>query len=145
MNLFKVILLLFIAIPILEIYLLFTVGSLIGVLPTILLIILTAVLGTYLLRAQGLATLQKAQMALQQGQLPADALFEGILLLLGGALLLTPGFFTDAVGFACLIPGLRKYLVYWLRQHVHVVDSSPPPPKRPKRPSTIDGEYRRDD
>jgi len=116
MNLFKVILLLFIAIPILEIYLLFTVGSLIGVLPTILLIILTAVLGTYLLRAQGLATLQKAQMALQQGQLPADALFEGILLLLGGALLLTPGFFTDAVGFACLIPGLRKYLVYWLRQ-----------------------------
>lgn len=145
MSLFQVILFLFILIPILEIYLLFTVGSLIGAVPTIMLIILTAVLGTYLLRVQGLATLQKAQTSLNQGQLPADALFEGILLLIGGALLLTPGFFTDAVGFACLLPGLRHLLIKLLRRRFEAAHGFHQEPERPKRPSTIEGEYRRDD
>ncbi|RKZ87937.1 MAG: exlusion protein FxsA [Candidatus Parabeggiatoa sp. nov. 1] len=144
MSSFRSLLLLFIIVPILEIYLLITVGSFIGVLPTVLLVILTAILGTYLLRIQGLATMQKMQNTLQQGQLPAEALFEGILLLLGGALLLTPGFFTDTVGFMCLIPSVRQYLVHWLHQRLQVVGTSAPP-EHPKRPSTIEGEYRRED
>ena len=144
MSSFQSLLLLFIVVPILEIYLLITVGSIIGVLPTVLLVILTAILGTYLLRIQGLATLQKVQNTLHQGQLPTEALFEGILLLLGGALLLTPGFFTDTIGFMCLIPGVRQYVVRYLRQRIQVV-GTPVPPQRPRQPSTIEGEYRRED
>jgi len=144
MNSFKYLLFLFILVPILEIYLLITVGSIIGGLPTILLVVFTAILGTYLLRIQGLTTLQNMQKALEQGQVPAFALLEGIFILLGGALLLTPGFFTDAVGFACLIPNLRKYMAYWMGQHLFVQKSSPPP-NYSKGPTTIEGEYRRED
>jgi len=142
MNSFQYLLLLFILVPIFEIYLFFTVGSLIGGLYTVLLVIFTAILGTYLLRVQGLATLQKMHNTLQQGQIPTLTMLEGILILLGGALLLTPGFFTDAVGFACLIPSLRKYIVYWISQRFQVM---PQPPNRPKGPTIIEGEYRRED
>lgn len=146
MNLFQRLLLLFIIVPILEIYLLITVGSFIGVLPTVLLVILTAIVGTYLLRAQGLATLQKMQETLLRGQIPAFALLEGILILIGGALLLTPGFFTDAVGFVCLIPFLRNYLVCWMSKHLKIFQ--PEQSRRadqPKSSSTIEGKYRRED
>ncbi len=145
MNSFKYLLFLFILVPVLEIYLLITVGSIIGGLSTILLVVFTAILGTYLLRIQGLITLQNMQKALNQGQIPTFALLEGILILLGGALLLTPGFFTDAIGFACLIPDLRKYLAYWLGQHLQIMRSSPSPDHPPKGPTTIEGEYRRED
>jgi UPF0716 protein FxsA len=144
MNLFQRLLLLFIIVPILEIYLLITVGSFIGVWATVLLVILTAIIGTHLLRAQGLATLQKMQETLQQGQVPAFALLEGILILIGGALLLTPGFFTDAVGFVCLIPVLRQYLVYWMSKQVQVFQPHEVS-QGPRRPETIEGEYRRED
>jgi len=141
MNLFQRLLLLFILVPIIEIYLLMTVGGFIGVWPTVLLIILTAIIGTHLLRAQGLATLQKMQETLQQGQLPAFALLEGIFILIGGALLLTPGFFTDAVGFICLIPVLRKYLVFWMTKRLQIYQHEVPR----GRPEIIEGEYRRED
>ncbi|MEN8219463.1 MAG: FxsA family protein [Pseudomonadota bacterium] len=144
MNLFQRLLLLFIIVPIIEIYLLITVGSFIGVWPTVLLVILTAITGTHLLRAQGLATLQKMQETLQQGQVPAFALLEGILILIGGALLLTPGFFTDAVGFVCLIPVLRRYLVYWMSKQIQVLQPHEVS-QGPRRSETIEGEYRRED
>lgn len=131
-------LLLFIIVPILEIYLLITVGRSIGVLPTVSLVILTAIVGTYLLRVQGLATLQTVQTTLAQGQVPTEALLEGIFLLVGGALLLTPGFFTDALGFLCLIPAPRRYVIRELSQSLF----SPPPQKGPY---TIEGEYTRED
>ncbi len=102
--------LLFVLIPIVEIALLIQVGSAIGVLPTIAIVIVTAVIGTAMLRQQGMATLQKAQQRLQSGQMPAQQIGEGILLLIGGALLLTPGFATDAFGFACLIPWTRRWM-----------------------------------
>jgi len=140
MNLFQRLLLLFILVPIIEIYLLITVGGFIGVWPTVLLIILTAIIGTHLLRAQGLATLQKMQETLQQGQLPAFALLEGIFILIGGTLLLTPGFFTDAVGFICLIPVLRKYLVFWMTKRLQIYQH-----EVPRGPEIIEGEYRRED
>ncbi len=118
---FKILLLLFVSVPLLEIYLLLKVGGLIGVGNTIGLILLTAFIGTLLLRQQGLATLRRVQETLDRGALPAGALVEGLILLFAGALLLTPGFFTDAVGFACLVPSLRQsvagHILTWLMQH----------------------------
>lgn len=101
------ILALFIGIPLIEIYLLIQVGGAIGVWSTIGLVVLTAFIGTALLRQQGMATLARAQSELDQQQLPVRELFDGVCLLVGGLLLLTPGFLTDALGFALLIPPLR--------------------------------------
>jgi UPF0716 protein FxsA len=144
MNLFHILLVLFIFVPIFEIYLFITVGGFIGALPTVFLVIFTAILGAYLLRGQGLATIQKAQATMEQGQIPAMALFEGILLLIGGALLLTPGFFTDTIGFMCLIPKVRQLLIHWLRQRIQVAHPASKH-ESSKRPEIINGEYRRED
>lgn len=78
--------------------------------PTILLIILTAILGVFFLRLQGLATLHRIRHSLDRNELPADSLIEGLILLVCGVLLLTPGFFTDALGFIGLVPGIRCHL-----------------------------------
>tara|TARA_R110002110_G_scaffold415612_6_gene651982 strand:- start:9186 stop:9722 length:537 start_codon:yes stop_codon:yes gene_type:complete len=104
------ILFLFIGIPLIEIYLFIQVGGSIGVWPTIGLVVLTAFIGTALLRQQGMATLARAQSDLDQQKLPVRELFDGVCLLVGGLLLLTPGFLTDALGFALLIPPLRFIL-----------------------------------
>ena len=105
---------LFILIPLIEIYLFIKVGASIGAFNTILLILATAVIGVALLRRQGMSTLQKVQLQMQQGELPAIGMIEGIMLFVAGALLLTPGFFTDTIGFILLIPPLRKVLALWL-------------------------------
>ncbi|HID80845.1 MAG TPA: FxsA family protein [Chromatiales bacterium] len=110
-------LLVFIIVPIFELYLLIKVGGIIGALPTVAIVIITAVIGTWLLRQQGLATLQRYQTNLGQGKLPAMELVEGLVLLFGGALLLTPGFFTDAIGFICLIPVTRQALIRRLMKY----------------------------
>lgn len=102
---------LFIVMPIAEMAVLIQVGSVIGVLPTIGLVLLTAVIGAALLKQQGLATLTRANQRLNSGELPAKEVAEGLILAVGGALLLTPGFITDTVGFLCLIPGTRHWLV----------------------------------
>jgi UPF0716 protein FxsA len=107
-------LLLFITIPIFEMYLLIVVGSHIGALPTIALVVLTATIGLWLLRMEGMATLMRLQERLNQGEIPGQELLEGVMLLVGGALLLTPGFFTDTIGFVCMLPGLRKPIAEWL-------------------------------
>ncbi len=101
---------LFIGIPLLEIIVLIEVGDQIGLWSTIGLIILTAVIGTWMLRFQGLATLANAQKQLNQGAIPAREIFDGICLLAAGALLLTPGFVTDSIGFSLLIPPVREIL-----------------------------------
>ncbi|MCK5525253.1 MAG: FxsA family protein [Thiomargarita sp.] len=152
MSRFQILLLIFILIPILEIYLLITVSHSIGGWETILLVILTAILGTYLLRTQGLATLQRVQNTLQQGKVPTIAFFEGVFIFVGGILLLTPGFFTDALGFICLIPILRKLIIYLLIKRFQVkatdayYDKQTNPHHSKQRAKTIiDGEYRRDE
>jgi len=117
---FPIIFFLFIAVPIIEIFLFIQVGSSIGALRTIAIVIFTAVLGTWMLRAQGLSTLAKAQSRLSGGQVPAYEMMEGVALAVGGLLLLTPGFVTDAIGFACLIPFTRKFLVNALAKRVKV-------------------------
>lgn len=109
-------LILFVVVPILEMWLLIKVGSLIGALPTIGLVLLTAMIGLALLRRQGFATLMRANQKLEQGQIPAREMLDGLFLAAGGALLLTPGFITDAMGFVCLIPGLRQLLLGRLLQ-----------------------------
>jgi len=106
----RYLLLLFIAMPIIEIGVLIRVGGWLGLLPTLAIVILTAVLGTWMLRQQGAATMMQAQQRLNAGQLPAQQIFEGLLLLVGGVLLLTPGFVTDAIGFTCLIPWSRQWI-----------------------------------
>ena len=82
----------------------------IGPLPTVGLVVLTATCGVWLLRLEGMATLTRVQEKLQRGEIPETELLEGIMLIIGGALLLTPGFATDIVGFVCLVPGLRRPL-----------------------------------
>ncbi|MFD2204870.1 FxsA family protein [Kiloniella antarctica] len=101
---------LFIGIPLLEIIVLIEVGDQIGLWSTIGLIILTAIIGTWMLRLQGLATLANAQKQLNQGAVPAQEIFDGICLLAAGALLLTPGFVTDSIGFSLLLPPVREIL-----------------------------------
>lgn len=113
MRPFPVLLAAFLIIPIVEIYLLIQVGSLIGALSTIGLVVLTAVLGAAMLRGQGLQTYLRFHQSLSEGRYPATEMLEGVALLIGGALLLTPGFFTDLIGFVCLVPFTRRPLVTW--------------------------------
>ena len=118
--LFPSIFFLFVAVPIIEIFVLIKVGSSIGALATIGIVILTALIGTWMLRAQGLSTLNKARLRLSGGQIPAFELMEGMALGVGGALLLTPGFVTDTIGFICLIPFTRKLLINALSKRVSI-------------------------
>ena len=114
MNALSIFAILFLAVPIIEIYLLIKVGSIIGVFPTILMVIGTAVIGAILLRQQGISTLTRFQNTLSSGQIPATEMLEGVALIVGGALLMTPGFFTDTIGFLCLIPTTRKLMIHFL-------------------------------
>ena len=103
--------LLFVVMPVVEMWLLITVGTEIGAMATIGLVLLTAVVGAKLLREQGFATLWRGQRKLEEGKLPAQEIVEGIILAVSGALLLTPGFITDVIGFAGLIPPIRALFV----------------------------------
>lgn len=116
----KLLVTVFVLVPLLEIYLLIKVGSFIGAVPTLLLILFTAVLGAFLLRLQGLLTLARVRESLDHGQLPAESLVEGLILLIAGALLLTPGFFTDTMGFICLVRPLRVRLARYLLREFFV-------------------------
>lgn len=106
----RVLFVLFIVMPILEMLILLKVGSLIGAWYTIGLVLLTAIIGVNLLKRQGLQTLMRAQRKAQYGALPVSEIGEGLLLAVAGALLLTPGFVTDAIGFALLSPVIRAEL-----------------------------------
>jgi UPF0716 protein FxsA len=105
-------LVMFIIIPLIELVVILKVNSFIGIGWTLGLIIVTAFVGVKLLRQQGISTLLRANEKMQQGQMPAQELAEGFLLALAGALLLTPGFVTDAFGFMLLVPAMRKALVH---------------------------------
>lgn len=106
----RLLLLAFVLVPVIEIYLLIRVGQWLGAWPTIGIILATALAGAWLLRQQGLATLARGRLKLQEGVLPTREMVEGLLLATGGALLLTPGFMTDLVGLLCLLPWSRRWL-----------------------------------
>lgn len=108
---------LFTLVPFIEIALLLEVGQLIGVLPTLAIIIITGVAGAGLARAQGLAVLNRIRTELQMGQLPTDAMIDGLLILSAGLVLLTPGFLTDLAGFVLLLPAGRRLIHSKLRDY----------------------------
>ena len=150
----KFILLALIAVPIIEIAVFLEVGGRIGVSNTILMIIITAVIGTWLLRSQGLQTLHRAQESLNQNVFPVSEVFDGLCLMLAGGLLLTPGFVTDAVGFTLFIPYIRGILrgVAWsflprtgrsgAWTHAENPTGSDPDNGSGNNSTTIDGQYR---
>ena len=106
--------LIFLIVPVIEIYLLMKVGSLIGALPTVALLLAIGFLGAYLVRSQGFRIFTQIRQELSQGRLPAAQLLDGALVLVGGMLLMTPGFFTDFLGIFFLIPATRRLIKLWL-------------------------------
>ncbi|MEP3345133.1 MAG: FxsA family protein [Litoreibacter sp.] len=137
--------LLFVTIPIVEIGLFIQVGGWLGLWPTLGIVILTAMLGTFLVRAQGLMAMSQIRSNLQEFQDPTESLAHGAMILASGLLLLTPGFFTDAVGFALLVPPVRLALFHWLRNKVKVQSFVQTNYRREERPTAnsdvIDGDF----
>jgi UPF0716 protein FxsA len=109
-------LLLFTVVPLAELYILIKIGGYIGGLNTILLVVMTAMLGAFLARLQGLRTLRQIQSSLSQGQIPAEGLIDGALILAGGILLVTPGVLTDLFALVLLFPTTRTPFKRWLRR-----------------------------
>jgi len=148
-----VLFIIFIVVPILEIAIFIQAGDWFGLGPTLMMIVLTAIIGVSLLRQQGLSTLFKAQQKMNQGEIPAMEMVEGIMLAIAGALLITPGFFTDTVGFLLLIPALRRHLftqvlqnkVQMYTQNKHADFNQQPFDSSSHQHRTIDGEYKNTD
>ncbi|MEN8176341.1 MAG: FxsA family protein [Pseudomonadota bacterium] len=137
-------LLIFILVPLAELYLMIRVGDQIGALSTVLLVVFTAVVGVALVRRQGFAVLTRVQATLARGEPPALEMMEGALLLVAGLALLVPGFATDALGFLLLVPPLRERLIRAAlrRMQVHTDVDRRPPSDRP--PRIIEGDWTRD-
>lgn len=144
-----VLFLIFLVIPIIEIALFIQVGELIGLWPTLASIVATAVIGSAIVRHQGMQTLQSARQAMEINQMPMREAATGLALLVAGFLLITPGFFTDTLGFLLLVPLVRKTLGAWLAgqflsgARVQVFRAGPGggPPPRGGRDGVIDGEF----
>jgi len=146
MKIVHILFLFFFTVHFIEIYLLLQLGGIVGILPTILLVIFTAVLGAWLLRQQGFATWKRFQDNLAKGEVPAYEMIEGPILLVGGALLLTPGFFTDALGFACLIPQIRQlFAKYVLEKHLIRTQNNSPFQSSKSKNNALEGEFKRED
>jgi len=107
-------------------------------------VVFTAVVGTWLLRRQGFATFQRFQASLKKGEIPAYEMIEGPIILLGGVLLLTPGFVTDLMGLVCLIPSLRRKLAQYVIEHFLVLQTGFDA-ANPNQHQALDGEYRKEE
>ncbi|MDN3615428.1 FxsA family protein [Vibrio gallaecicus] len=121
---FPILLLLFIFVPIIEIGLFIQVGGFLGLWPTIALVLVTAFVGASLVRSQGIQTLMSVQGRLQQGEMPAQQILEGVMLAVAGVLLLTPGFMTDAFGMLVLLPAPRAIMAKKLMEKMVVKNMS---------------------
>ena len=108
----------FVAVPLIEIALFIQIGGAIGLGWALLIVVLTAVLGTWMVRSQGIMALDQLRGSFENLTNPAEPLVHGAMILVAGAMLLTPGFFTDAVGFALLVPGIRKFLFQKLQSRI---------------------------
>ncbi len=116
--------LIFAVIPVIELALLIKVGSIIGTMNTISIVILTAIIGAYMVKLEGLSVMSRIQKNMQEGIFPAEELIDGMMILLAGALLLTPGFFTDVIGFFMVIPVSRNFLKRIARRYIEKKMSS---------------------
>jgi UPF0716 protein FxsA len=109
---------LFIAVPVIELYLLIKIGQILGPLPTILLVVFTGIAGWTLTKNQGLQVLSAIRNDLQEGRIPGDKLVSGLIIIVGGAFLLTPGLITDIAGFLLLLPPSHRAVQRWLIQKI---------------------------
>ena len=110
---------LFTLVPLIELAILVYLGTIIGALYTVLIVVATGILGAVMARHQGLAALSRIRSNIDSGIMPANELFDGALILAGGLLLLTPGIITDIVGFAVLVPQTRRIIGRWIRSLIH--------------------------
>ncbi|GIX12268.1 MAG: membrane protein FxsA [Paracoccaceae bacterium] len=139
----------FLAIPLIEIALFIELGGLLGLWPTLAIVVLTALAGTILLRREGMAALERLRRAVEFGQDPTGPVAEGAMVVLAGALLLTPGFFTDAVGLALMFAPVRRAIFAWLRPRLmsriisvgQTADRRGPHRTAAGDPTVIDGEF----
>ncbi len=148
MNPLLIFLLLFVGIPLTELYFLIKVGSQIGAFPTIFLTVFTALLGGYMVRRQGFSTLMRVRGMVDRGEVPAIEMMEGAVLLVCGLLLLLPGFITDAVGFVFLVPPIRRWLLTAGLQGSGIMRPGAPTDsaqEQARRPDVIEGEFKREE
>lgn len=133
----------FLLVPLIEIALFIQVGGAIGLWPTLGIVVATAVLGTWLVRAQGRLAIGQLRQSFSRLDDPTEPLAHGAMILVSGALLLTPGFFTDAVGFALLMPPVRMAVLRYLRSKVRVAHFEMGPRPQDPRPGgdVVEGEY----
>lgn len=133
---------LFVAVPLIEIALFIQVGGMIGLWPTLAIVVLTALVGTTMVRSQGAQAMVQLQRSFNDLQDPTEPLANGAMILFSGVLLLTPGFFTDALGLALLVPAVRKAIFARLRSQVSVESFHYGPNEpRVREGDIIDGEY----
>ena len=135
----------FLAVPLIEIALFIQVGGAIGLWPTLGIVVLTAIAGTWLVRTQGAMALGDLRGSFSRGTDPSEPLAHGAMIVFAGALLLTPGFFTDAVGFALLLPPVRRAAFQYIRSRVtvqHFEMQGGAGPRQSARDDVIDGEFR---
>ncbi|KMK65404.1 FxsA family protein [Puniceibacterium sp. IMCC21224] len=144
----------FLMVPLIEIALFIQVGSLIGLWPTLAIVVLTAILGTSLMRSQGALAMAQVRRSFSELDDPTEPLAHGAMILVAGVLLLTPGFFTDACGFALLTPPVRIAVFRYLKARINVqsfqMGAGPQRTRRTSRPGTsrndvIDGEFEKVD
>ncbi len=144
----RILLLIFIAVPLAEVWLLMQVWNALGGWFTVGAVLLTAVIGVALLRRQGFATLMRVQERMARGELPAGEVVEGVVLAVSGALLLTPGFFTDTLGFAGLVPSVRRRIAARVLSQVQVMGRAGftvAPGANARDADVLEGEFRREE
>ena len=147
---FSILFLLFVGVPLVELWLLLQVGEQMGALPTLTLVVGTGMLGANLARREGMRTIEKVNKAMAEGQMPQEALLDGLAIFLGGALLLTPGILTDVLGFSLLFPLTRPLLLAmvagWIKKKMqsghasvtfHQNGFGPIPPEMREKPSHL--------
>ena len=137
--------LVFIAVPLIEIGLFIQVGGWLGLLPTLAIVVLTAIVGTALVRSQGAQALAQLRTSFDDLRDPTEPLAHGAMILFSGALLLTPGFFTDFVGFALLIPAVRRFVLRELKKRVNVQTVRSDRGWQPQDETIIEGTYTADE
>lgn len=149
--------LLFLIFPLLELALLIRVGSSIGVLPTLGLLVLGGIIGILLMRLAGFSTAWRARERIARGEVPEREMLQGLVMVIGGGLIFLPGFISDLLGLLILFPPTRRLMLKQLQRRVEAQvqrqrafrqdfeQGSPPPPPGPQRPNVIEGEWERRD